>query len=103
MSLHAPLPDLATKAGRKAYRHEMRMVAVRPRRVGLLLLAVAMLLILLPIGGVHSLMGWSPRFLGTIALAAALPFLIAASWLRGRYHRQRLALAAAADAAGAAP
>ena len=32
------IPNLGTKAGRKAFRHEMRMVAVRPRRWGLWLL-----------------------------------------------------------------
>jgi hypothetical protein len=90
---HAPMnhhPDLTTKAGRKAYKHELRMVAVRPRRAGLLLLGAGMILAALPLSGVHSLFGWSPRFLALGAVAAAAPFLIAATWLRGRHHRRRL-------------
>jgi hypothetical protein len=83
-------PDLSTKAGRKAYKHEMRMVAVRPRRVGLALLGAGMLLILLPLAGIHSMLGWSPGFVGLIVVALSMPFLIAAAWLRGRYHRERL-------------
>jgi hypothetical protein len=89
---HAPAtdrPDLTTRAGRKAYRHELRMVAARPRRVGLLLLGLGMLLALLPLAGVHSLIGWSPRFLGLGVVAVAVPFLITATVLRGRYHRRR--------------
>ncbi|QUT06003.1 hypothetical protein KFK14_00370 [Sphingobium phenoxybenzoativorans] len=83
-------PDLTTKEGRKAYKHELRMVAVRPRRVGLLLLGVAMILAALPLSGVHSLLGWSPRFLALGAVALATPFLVAAALLRGRYHKRRL-------------
>ena len=40
--------DLSTKEGRKAHRHEMRMVAVRPRRWGLWLLTAGFLLVLTP-------------------------------------------------------
>jgi hypothetical protein len=87
-------PDLSTKAGRKAYRHELRMVAVRPRRVGLLLLGIGMLLTLLPLSGVHSIAGWSPRFVGLVAVAASLPFLIAAAWLKRQYHGKRMKAAA---------
>ncbi|CAN5424126.1 hypothetical protein BH10PSE12_BH10PSE12_29110 [soil metagenome] len=84
-------PDLTTKAGRKAYKHEMRMIAVRPRRIGMALLALGLLLLVLPMAvDVHSIGGWSPRFLGLVLVALALPFLIAATWLRGRYHRHRL-------------
>lgn len=83
-------PDLTTKAGRKAYRHEMRMVAVRPRRAGLVLLAMGLLLIVLPLAlDVHSIGGWSPRFLGLLLLVTAMPPLIVAAWRRGRYHRHR--------------
>lgn len=83
-------PDLTTKAGRKAYKHELRMVAVRPRRVGLLLLGAGMILAALPLSGVHSLFGWSPRFLALGAVALATPFLVVAALLRGRYHKRRL-------------
>lgn len=81
-------PDLTTKQGRKAWKHDLRMVAVRPRRVGLVLLAVAMMLGAMPFGGMHSLWGWSPRFLALCAVALAVPFLIAATLLRRRYKRQ---------------
>lgn len=85
-------PDLSTKAGRKAYKHELRMVAVRPRRIGLWLLAAGILLLLLPmVADVHDIAGYSPRFLGLALAAAATPFLIISVWLRGRYHRHRLA------------
>jgi hypothetical protein len=40
--------DLSTKEGRKAHRHELRMVAVRPRRWGLWLLTAGFLLLLTP-------------------------------------------------------
>lgn len=85
-----PPPDLSTRAGRRAYRHELRMVAVRPRRVGLTLLAAAMLLLALPLAGVHSLLGWSPRFLAIAATVLAIPFLVAAQRLRARYRAHRL-------------
>ncbi|HEX7781765.1 MAG TPA: hypothetical protein VF509_03060 [Sphingobium sp.] len=83
-------PDLTTKAGRKAYKHELRMVAVRPRRLGLLLLGAGMVLAVLPLSGVHSLFGFSPGFLAVAAAGLATPFLIAAVLLRGKYHRRRL-------------
>ncbi len=83
-------PDLSTKAGRKAWRHELRMVAVRPRRWGLWLLTVGVLLILTPGAlGVHDLMGWSPRFLGMVVASLSAPFLIASVILRRRYLNAR--------------
>lgn len=81
-------PDLTTKAGRKAYRHDMRMVAIRPRRISMALLAIGIALMLLPLAGVHDLSGWSPRFLGLIGMVASLPFLIVAQRRRGAYARQ---------------
>lgn len=78
-------PDLGTKAGRKAWRHDRRMVAVRPRRYGLWLLTLGFLLVMAPLAfGVHSLLGWSPTLVGLIAMAAALPLLIAGVLLRRR-------------------
>ncbi len=87
MSAH---PELSAKAARKAYRHEVRMVAVRPRRAGLWLLAAAMLLFALPFAGVHSLGGWSPQFLALAAAALAAPLLAASVILRRRYVERRL-------------
>lgn len=84
-------PDLTTKAGRKAWRHDMRMVAVRPRRAGMILLAVGIGTMLLPLAGVHDVGGWSPRVLGLVPVALSIPFLIAARILRGRWVRGRLA------------
>ena len=85
------VPDPHSKAGRKALRHELRMVAVRPRRWGLWLLTLGTLLLVLPTAfGIHSLMGWSPMLLGLIACAASLPLLIAGALLRRRYVRGRL-------------
>ena len=52
------------------------------------LLALGIGLMLLPLGGVHDLVGWSPPFLGLLSAIAALPFLIVAQWLRGRDARQ---------------
>jgi hypothetical protein len=63
------------------------MVAVRPRRAGLALLAIAILLALLPVAGVHDLFGWSPRFLALCVSTLAAPLLIAAALLRARYVR----------------
>jgi peptidoglycan/LPS O-acetylase OafA/YrhL len=80
-------PNLSTKGGRKAWLRGRRMVAARPRRIGLALLAAAMLLAILPLAGVHSLGGWSPRFLALCVVVVAAPFLIAAAWLRRRYLR----------------
>ncbi|MFX4085032.1 hypothetical protein ACKU27_08000 [Sphingobium yanoikuyae] len=80
------------KARRKALRHEMRMVAVRPRRWGLWLLTLGALLLILPSAfGVHSLMGWSPMLLGLVACAASLPLLVAGAVLRRRYLKGQLA------------
>ena len=82
----------SARAARKALRHEMRMVAVRPRRWGLWLLTLGALLSILPSAfGVHSLMGWSPLLLGLLCCAAAAPLLIAGAVLRRRYRRARLA------------
>ena len=87
-------PDLSTKAGRKAWRHELRMVAVRPRRWGLWLLTIGFLLLAMPSAlGIHAIFGWSPSLLGIGLMAAALPLLIAAVLLRRRYARGRLAAA----------
>jgi hypothetical protein len=84
-------PDLSTKAGRKAFRHDMRMVAVRPRRWGLWLLTIGALLLIMPSAlGIHSLLGWSPVWLGLIACLAALPLLVAGALLRRRYKKGRL-------------
>lgn len=86
-----PHPD-SEKALRKALRHEMRMVAVRPRRWGLWLLTLGALLLILPSAfGVHSLMGWSPMLLGLVACAASLPLLVAGAVLRRRYLKGQLA------------
>ncbi|MFZ2995645.1 hypothetical protein [Sphingobium sp.] len=86
-----PPPDLSTKAGRKAWRHEYRMVAVRPRRWGLWLLTIGFLLLLAPSAlGIHAVFGWSPSLIGTILMVAALPFLIAGALLRRRYRRGRM-------------
>ncbi|NWK96758.1 hypothetical protein DM806_14025 [Sphingobium lactosutens] len=88
--------DLSTKAGRKAFRHEMRMVAVRPRRWGLWLLAIGALLLIAPSAlDIHSLLGWSPVWLGLVACLAALPLLIAGAVLRRRYRRGRLTIGGA--------
>jgi hypothetical protein len=85
-----PPPDLSTKAGRKAWRHEMRMVAVRPRRWGLWLLTLGFLLVMAPAAfGLHSLWGWSPSLLGFLLMLIALPLLVANVLLRRRYSRAR--------------
>lgn len=88
-----PPPDLSTKAGRKAWRHEVRMVAVRPRRWGLWLLTLGFLLWMTPSAlGLHSLWGWSPSFIGSLLMLAALPLLIAGALLRRRYRQGRMGL-----------
>ena len=88
---HHPLPDLSTKAGRKAYKHELRMVAVRPRRYGMWLLVLgAFLLGLPPLMGVHSLAGWSPSVLGMLCGVAAAPLLALGVVRRAAYHRRRI-------------
>jgi hypothetical protein len=90
MSLHPP-PNLSTKEGRKAWRHEYRMVAVRPRRWGLWLLTAGFLLLLAPSAfGLHSIMGWSPSLIGMALMLGATPLLIAGAVLRRRYRRGRL-------------
>lgn len=87
-----PLPDLSTKAGRKAWRHEMRMVAVRPRRYGLWLLTGGALLIVMPSAlDIYSLFGLWPPMLGAAAILLAIPLLIAGVVLRRRYRRMRMA------------
>ena len=87
---HAP-PDLSPKAGRKAWRHELRMVAVRPRRWGLWLLTLGFLLLLSPSAfGVHAIFGFSPSLLGIVLMVGALPLLIAGALLRRRYVRGRM-------------
>lgn len=88
---HAPLPDLSSRAGRKAYARELRMVAVRPRRWGLWLLALGCLLMVLPSAfDIHNIAGWSPTFLGMIAALAAVPLLAISMARRSRYHRTRM-------------
>lgn len=83
-------PDLSTKAGRKAFRHEMRMLAVRPRRWGLWLLTAGFLILLSPSAlGVHAIFGWSPSVIGTFLMLAALPLLIVGALRRRAYRRGR--------------
>lgn len=85
-------PDLSTKEGRKAHRHEMRMVAVRPRRWGLWLLTAGFLLLLAPSAlNVHSIFGLWPPMLGAICIIAGVPLLVASVALKRRYLRQRVA------------
>lgn len=86
-----PPPDLSTKAGRKAWRHELRMVAVRPRRWGLWLLTLGFLLLMAPSAlGLHSLWGWSPSLIGSLLALGALPLLMASALLRRRYRQGRI-------------
>ncbi len=83
-------PDLSTKAGRKAYRHEMRMIAVRPRRYGLWLLTGGFLLVMSPSAlGINSLFGLWPPFLGGAMMLTAMPLLVIGVVLRRRYLAQR--------------
>ena len=85
-------PDLSTKEGRKAYRHEMRMIAVRPRRWGLWLLTAGFLLLLTPSAlDVHSLFGLWPPMLGAICIIVGVHLLVASVILKRRYARQRAA------------
>lgn len=84
-------PDLSTKEGRKAHRHEMRMVAVRPRRWGLWLLTAGFLLLLTPSAlNVHSLFGLWPPMLGALCMIAGVPLLVASVVLKRRYVQQRM-------------
>lgn len=84
--------DLSTREGRKAHRHEMRMVAVRPRRWGMWLLTAGFLLLLTPSAlDVHSLFGLWPPMLGAGCIMVAAPLLIASALLKRRYTRQRMA------------
>lgn len=84
--------DLSTKEGRKAHRHEMRMVAVRPRRWGLWLLTAGFLLVLTPSAlDVHSLFGHWPPMLGAICVMVGVPLLVASVVLKRRYVRERAA------------
>lgn len=74
----------------------MRMVAVRPRRWGLWLLTLGILLMLLPgATGLHSIGGWSPRFLGLAVGMLGVPPLAASVWLKRRYLRRRAGAGAA--------
>ncbi|HKY80869.1 MAG TPA: hypothetical protein VJM09_05285 [Sphingobium sp.] len=83
--------DLSTREGRKAHRHEMRMVAVRPRRWGLWLLTAGFLLLLTPSAlNVHSLFGLWPPMLGAACVMAGVPLLAASVVLKRRYARQRV-------------
>jgi hypothetical protein len=84
--------DLSTKEGRKAHRHEMRMIAVRPRRWGLWLLTAGFLLVLTPSAlNLHSLFGLWPPMLGAICFLAGAPLLVASVVLKRRYVRERAA------------
>ncbi len=84
-------PDLSTKAGRKAWRHEYRMVAVRPRRWGLWLLTAGFLLLVMPSAfDIHAIFGVSPSLIGIGLMIAALSLLIAGAVLRRRYRRGRM-------------
>lgn len=83
--------DLTTREGRKAHRHEMRMIAVRPRRWGLWLLTAGFLLILTPSAlNVHSLFGLWPPMLGAACVIVGVPLLVASVVLKRRYVRQRM-------------
>lgn len=84
--------DLSTKEGRKAHRHEMRMVAVRPRRWGLWLLTAGFLLLLTPSAlDLHSLFGLWPPMLGALCIMVGAPLLVASVVLKRRYLQQRMA------------
>lgn len=83
--------DLSTREGRKAHRHEMRMIAVRPRRWGLWLLTAGFLLLLTPSAlDVHSLFGLWPPMLGAMCIMIGAPLLVASVILKRRYARQRM-------------
>jgi hypothetical protein len=84
--------DLSTREGRKAHRHELRMIAVRPRRWGLWLVTAGFLLILTPSAlNIHSLAGLWPPMLGAICIMVGGPLLVASVILKRRYAQQRLA------------
>lgn len=84
--------DLSTKEGRKAHRHEMRMVAVRPRRWGLWLLTAGFLLLLTPSAlDVHSLFRLWPPMMGALCIMVGAPLLVASVVLKRRYLQQRMA------------
>ena len=76
-------PDLSTPEGRRAYRAELRRVALPWRAAGLGLVVLGALLSL----GAHSdwliTVGWICLGAGWVALAVALV-------QRNRYHRRRL-------------
>lgn len=83
--------DLSTKEGRKAHRHEMRMIAVRPRRWGLWLLTAGFLLLLTPSAlDVHSLFGLWPPMLGAACIMTGVPLLVVSVVLKRRYVQQKL-------------
>lgn len=84
--------DLSTREGRKAHRHEMRMIAVRPRRWGLWLLTAGFLLLLTPSAlDIHSLFGLWPPMLGAACIIVGAPLLVTSVVLRRRYQQQRIA------------
>ncbi|WP_150290137.1 hypothetical protein [Sphingobium estronivorans] len=84
--------DLTTKEGRKAHRHELRMIAVRPRRWRLWLLTAGFLLLLTPSAlKVHSLFGLWPPMLGALCVMMGVPLLVTSVVLKRRYLRQRVA------------
>ena len=83
--------DLSTREGRKAHRHEMRMIAARPRRWGLWMLTAGFLLLLAPSAlDVHSLFGLWPPMLGALCVMIGAPLLVASVVLKRRYARQRI-------------
>jgi hypothetical protein len=85
-------PDLSTKEGRKAHRHAMRMIAVRPRRWGLWLLTAGFLLLLTPSAlDIHSLFGLWPPMLGAVCTIIGAPLLVMSVILKRRYAQQRVA------------
>lgn len=89
----SPPSDLSTRPGRKAWRHDMRMVAVRPRRWGLWLMTLGFLLMVMPSAmGVHALFGWSPSLVGIALIAAALPLLLVSVVLKRRDRTGRAGL-----------
>lgn len=90
MNQALPPPDLSSHEGRHAYRRELRRVAVKSRRAGLLLLVAGLMVGLLPIMGVHDIAGWSPRFLAMMLVVPGAVMLLFVIGARTSYHRQRM-------------
>lgn len=83
-------PDLSSKEGLRAYRLELRTIAVLPRKIGMLLLMLGVGFLMLPAIGVHEVDGWSPVFVGLMMAGVAWLFLGFAIIVRMRYHRHRM-------------